>query len=189
MISRNSVISIYGLYLFDSTLFDGFKCPTGLDRDLVIDSIVMDTAEMELLYPDGEFMKGMIKLWSTKELPVWQKQVDTLALEYNPIWNKDGTVEETREIGSEAETSSSGTDTLKVSAYNETNFHNKQEDGSTAKGKTSGKSLEKYKRTEFGNIGVTTSQQMVKEELEIRKINMIDVIVDSFKKRFCLLVY
>ena len=41
-----------------------------------------------------------------------------------------------------------------------------------------------------GNIGVTTSQQMLEQELEIApKLNIINYIVDSFKKRFCLLVY
>ena len=42
----------------------------------------------------------------------------------------------------------------------------------------------------FGNLGVTTSQQMLTQEIEIAKIiNVIPMIVDSFKNRFCLLVY
>lgn len=41
-----------------------------------------------------------------------------------------------------------------------------------------------------GNIGVTTSQQMLDQEIEISaKLNIIKIIVDSFKERFCLLVY
>lgn len=41
-----------------------------------------------------------------------------------------------------------------------------------------------------GNIGVTTSQQMLEQELAISpKLNIISYIVDSFKRRFCLLVY
>ena len=41
-----------------------------------------------------------------------------------------------------------------------------------------------------GNIGVTTSQQMLEQELEIvPKLNILSYIVDSFKRRFCLLVY
>ena len=41
-----------------------------------------------------------------------------------------------------------------------------------------------------GNIGVTTSQQMLEQEIEIAaKLNVMDMIVDSFKHRFCLLVY
>lgn len=42
----------------------------------------------------------------------------------------------------------------------------------------------------FGNIGVTTSQEMLTQEMEIAKIiNVIPVIIESFKERFCLMVY
>ena len=41
-----------------------------------------------------------------------------------------------------------------------------------------------------GNIGVTTSQQMLENELELApKINTINYVVNSFKMRFCILVY
>ena len=41
-----------------------------------------------------------------------------------------------------------------------------------------------------GNIGVTTSQQMLEQEIEVAaKLNVMKMIVDSFKERFCLLVY
>lgn len=41
-----------------------------------------------------------------------------------------------------------------------------------------------------GNIGVTTSQQMLEQEIEVAaKLNVMKIIVESFKERFCLLVY
>ena len=41
-----------------------------------------------------------------------------------------------------------------------------------------------------GNIGVTTSQMMLEQEIEVSaKLNVIKMIVESFKDRFCLLVY
>ena len=41
-----------------------------------------------------------------------------------------------------------------------------------------------------GNIGVTTSQQMLEQELEVApKLNIMNIIIESFKNRFCLLVY
>ena len=41
-----------------------------------------------------------------------------------------------------------------------------------------------------GNIGVTTSQQMLEQEIEVAaKLNVSKLIVDSFKDRFCILVY
>ena len=169
MISRNSVVSIYGLYLFDPTLFDGFKCPEGLNRDLVIDSIVMENAELELLYPDGDFMKGMIKLWSNKELTVWQKQFDALNVEYNPLWNKDGTTHERWDYDDTTHTESEGTD--QVSAYNETGFHDRAHNDGTGDGH--GYGWHEYERKEYGNIGVTTSQQMLQSEIDLRQYNFI----------------
>ena len=41
-----------------------------------------------------------------------------------------------------------------------------------------------------GNIGVTTSQQMLEQEIEVAaKLNVMKIITESFKERFCLLVY
>lgn len=42
----------------------------------------------------------------------------------------------------------------------------------------------------YGNIGVTTSQEMLTQELEIAKIiEVVPIIIESFKNRFCLMVY
>ena len=41
-----------------------------------------------------------------------------------------------------------------------------------------------------GNIGVTTTQQMMEQEIQLLpKINLLKLMVDSFKNRFCVLVY
>lgn len=44
-------------------------------------------------------------------------------------------------------------------------------------------------RLEKGNIGVTTTQQMIKEQREVVNFSTERVIIDSFKKRFCLVIY
>ena len=41
----------------------------------------------------------------------------------------------------------------------------------------------------FGNIGVTTTQQMIQQEREVVQFNIYDYITESFKNRFCILVY
>ena len=42
----------------------------------------------------------------------------------------------------------------------------------------------------YGNIGVTTTQEMLTQELEVAKIiEVMPVIIQSFKDRFCLMVY
>lgn len=44
--------------------------------------------------------------------------------------------------------------------------------------------------TIHGNIGVTTSQQMLEQEIAVSpKLNMFNLIIESFKNRFCVMVY
>lgn len=42
---------------------------------------------------------------------------------------------------------------------------------------------------EYGNIGVTMTQAMIQEQRNIVKFNVYDYIIQSFKDRFCLLIY
>ena len=54
----------------------------------------------------------------------------------------------------------------------------------------SGTDLEKFENRVHGNIGVTTTQQMLNQEFDIiPRLDLIDYIADDFKIEFCLYVY
>ena len=40
-----------------------------------------------------------------------------------------------------------------------------------------------------GNIGVTTSQQMIEAQRRVDLFNVYDIIIEDFKMRFCILIY
>lgn len=40
-----------------------------------------------------------------------------------------------------------------------------------------------------GNIGVTTTQKLIREQRAIELFNLYDIIIEDFKMRFCILVY
>ena len=40
-----------------------------------------------------------------------------------------------------------------------------------------------------GNIGVMSSQDMIKQEREVDEFNIVDYIIHSFMQRFCILIY
>lgn len=46
-----------------------------------------------------------------------------------------------------------------------------------------------YTERTHGNIGVTTSQQVIQSERDLVRYDFYMEIVNSFKKEFCLLVY
>ena len=247
-----ATISLMGMYEYDHTILDFFHYPDKwetVDKDVFVNKLLLDTAELEILYPDAEVFKMAIGYWSNAEVNNWNKLYETTILKYNPIWNKDGTVTEiekhvknnnytdvtdgkisdhTSTIGSQ-NTDTSGNE--KIDTTNNTNEKNyvfgfnsdsaaqsgetvtddtgrtntdrsentksnsSANTDATTTNNTSFKHDEKenigreYTRKEQGNIGITTTQQMINEEREVDKFNLMDYIIDRFKQRFCLLVY
>lgn len=275
-----ATLSLMGMYEYDHTILDFFHYPDKwetIDKDVFVNKLLLDTAELEVLYPDADIFKTAIKYWSAAEVQNWNKLYDTTVLDYNPIWNKDGTVTEiekhvknnnytdvtdgkiadhsstngsqnTETSGNENTTGSQNTDASGNENTNTTNNTNEKDyvfgfnsenaaqsgqtvtddSGSTntdrsentksnssantdrsentqsnssvntdatTTNNTNFKHDEKenidreYTRTEQGNIGITTTQQMINEEREVDKFNLMDYIIDRFKQRFCLLVY
>lgn len=315
------MVTPLSLYMLDQTVFDNLQLPTPptnpadypdlyvsgfqLDRQVLVDNILMECGELYVIYPQPDFFKYAVGQWSKKELPVWQALYDTLFYKYNPLWNKDGTIKETaRELrdltrgetrsrtrtenedvtdtireedtsGNQRTTSdtvlntgtvqdagtnskntthggnvtTSGTDstTVQVSGYNETGYQNRDKtdttksetvadastvaesgtdgntrtdnlreeaDGSvvdqgtgthqgdntrarevgedeteTVEATDEGSVENTLERTETGNIGVTMTTQLIEAQRALVKLNFYDLIIDSFKERFCLLVY
>lgn len=68
--------------------------------------------------------------------------------------------------------------------------HHSGVDSSTGSEAHSGKDKETIESQISGNIGVTTSQQMLQSELDlIPKLNLIDYITEDFHSEFCLSIY
>lgn len=180
-----SQISIMGMYDYDPDVFSGFIVPDGMDVELAITEICMQCAELELIYPNYTVMKIAIANWTKAELPQWERAYKDMTIEYNPIWNVDGTETIERELSNETKTQS----VLSGKAYNQGNEENWANRDKT-EGDGEGKEKEKIIRTRGGNIGVTMTQQMLNADLDLLyRLNPYQYIVDSFKKRFCLLVY
>lgn len=97
-------LDLLGIYQFDNTVLDLLELPEDedgndvIDRDTLKDNLLMDTAEMEILYPDASFLKLAIGAWSKKQVPIWTELYKSTQFEYNPIWNVDGTVVEERDL-------------------------------------------------------------------------------------------
>lgn len=172
-----ATMSIIGLYHYDNTIFDSMTVPEAMDKQNVIDTILMKCAAFEILYPDPDFMKEAIRIWSLGCAGVWDHLYETMHYDYNPIWNKDGTYTRTLETGATSEAIN------QVVGFNSSEFTN----AGRSSGNGTGKEIET--RKESGNIGVTTTQQMIREEREIAEFNLYDYIAEDFKNRFCLLVY
>mgnify|MGYP006887188957 CR=1 FL=1 len=233
----------------DGDLFSNMVLPDGVDRDLVIETILEKYGMQSLMRPDPSYMKKHIGVWSRRHLLTWTKLYDTLNLKYNPIDNTDkyedytdtrttsrttaGTsalnAKDTTSLdtsGTDARTENEKTGTTRnesvkhdVSAENASDYQADARDTTSAninensensvEGTTSTKSsgttsatsngttneTEDYTDTfnhtlhTHGNIGVTTTQQMIEAEREIVRYNLVEEIATDYQTAFCLDIY
>lgn len=239
-------LSIMGMYEYDNSIFDGFDAPSYIDADNVvhtlnrndvINNILLNCAELELIYPSFEMMKFAIGVWSASNQRSWDKLYKSMFEEYNPIWNVDANEVETetneRDISrqhtgtnnetlnlSDAETRNLSdaetvnlTDTKSVQGFNsnswseaeknvkagtdtilhtgtDTILHTGTDNTSISNNETVNDDNEKINtKRRTGNIGVTATQDLIKKEREISDFSIVEFITQSFKERFCLLIY
>lgn len=195
-------LSIAGLYKFNEHLFDDMYIPENLDRDTVVASIIMETEGLEALYVDVPFMMDAIKYWSITMKHKWDKLVASMNFDYNPIWNKDGVRVHTEEENKSSERDETVADSTASTSNNfgagfntTSGLTNRERDTVQNSGqvKTDDDLKESTKREskdiEQGNIGVTSTQQLIKEEREVADINIYSIIAKDFKHKFCIQVY
>ena len=84
-----SKITLIGLYNYDPTIFDNLTFPAGIVKDVAINEILLKSGEFEIVYPDPAFLKAMITHWGTKNFRTFEKWIEALSLEFNPLYNYD----------------------------------------------------------------------------------------------------
>lgn len=208
-------VSYLGLYNYDSTIFEDFALPNSVAsrKAEFVDEILSELGQLEALYPNAEVFKRILKAWSNTRLTEWQRVETALTAEYNPIHNFDrnedysdtNTEKETGKSNSTSSTESNanGTNenTESETAFNTESFKNRTKNAGTDTASSTASATNESNNTVtretkvqhtahlYGNIGVTTSQQMITEELAMRRGDLESYIIDDFKHRFCLMVY
>lgn len=221
------------LSLNNKSLFDYMGLPSGINKDILKNNILMRSGEFEALYADPILNQQLIAIWANRYYDTFNRWIKALNIEYNPLENfnrheiiKDKTGEKETGLSSNKSTGKNSgenkitynskvetddTTTVSEAAYNEADPSEKTEtvldgevnnsgyDTTTTKGdnevsSSGSNSVDKntdYTRDAhlYGNIGVTTSQQMLMAELDIGYWNVYEKITDLFLREFCLLVY
>lgn len=177
-----ALIPLLSLFEWNRNLFSEMVLPTEVNKQTLVDEILLDCAELEPLYPDPGFLQHAIGIWSRTEQRDWIKVLEAAEAEFNPIENYDR-MEDWTDTGS---SQSAGQSTGSVAGYNTDDLSPSSSDASS--GSSSGTST--HKGRVHGNIGVVTAPQMLREFLEVEpQLNIYKYIAFSFKRRFCLLVY
>lgn len=181
----SATLSLLGLYQYNDSLFNGLKLPNSINRDVFIENLLAECAEFEILYTDPEFMGNMISVWSKKQISVWEKLEETLYYDYDPISNYDR--KEEWEDNNIENSENNGNSLGKVAGFNSSELV--ESSGAETRVTRNANNNSKKSGRAWGNIGVTTTQQMIGEQRSVVKFNIQDYIIEDFKKRFCLLIY
>ncbi len=194
-------LTLIGIYNYDSDIFADAFFPADLDKETLINHILMTCGEFEILYADPEFLRSAIANWARVWYRTFYKWIEALKIEYDPLNNYDRH-ERWTDKGSGSQTSSYTDRTnsdaeseSRVSAYN-SNYYQPSgktinsggvDSGGSGSQTTEGTST--HDGHLWGNIGVTTSQEMLRAELDISRFSIYDSIAHMFMSEFTIPVY
>lgn len=209
---------IRALMDYDNTLFDNMVLPEGLTTNDIADHIIYKYGDAPLFSPDPSIVKFYIERWSKRRLPLWERYKAAIETEYAPLENYDRyelrteTRSGTRDNTGTVDTDDTGTVGIVIAgsitdqraADNSdswSNYDKSIEDTSNTTTNNLNR-LETRNLTEensedysvnshiHGNIGVTTSQQMLAAELDIvPRLDLIDYIADDWHAEFNMMIY
>lgn len=82
-----AIVSYNTFYTLDPTIFDNLVVPTQINKNDLIENILLETMELETLYPDPDVISKAVEIWSKNRLHSWQRIADALYNTYNPFVN------------------------------------------------------------------------------------------------------
>ena len=189
-----ATLTLTGLYKYDNTIFAGWELPEGVDADTLKTQLLYECMDFELTITEPELFKIVTLAWCKRKARAWDRALAAINASYNPIHNYDRqetlTEATTGSSGVSAEGSGTGTET--VAAFNSSTYSPKSRVSNNSESESSATYGNQHQHTlrASGNIGVTTSQQMVKDEIELSgMLDIYGVIIRDFKREFCLMVY
>ena len=193
----------------NNSLFMNISLPIGLNKQLVIDTIMLRCAELEVYYPDPDYMQMVTEHWFHKNYHTFEEWLKGINATYNPIENYDrwedwtdkrtGTREDDNTLSDAASSSGSGTTSTDVTADTSSSYLPDSEVSSSSSA-TSSQTTTGHNESNstddgvhsghiHGNIGVTTAPKMLEEFYKIAEWNIYDHIADKYKNDFCVGVY
>lgn len=85
--------TLLGLYQIgiqrNKNFFDKLTFPEGINHDLAVTNILHQAGDFEVLYPDLDFMMDACEMFSTKWQRTFEKWLEVMSIEYEPLDNYD----------------------------------------------------------------------------------------------------
>lgn len=212
-------LSVQGLLAYDPTLFDTMQLPDGLDRKTVVGTIVYECSAFEVLIPQPELFKRLLGLFSARRMQVWQKLYESTVQRYDMLYDTEitrqysGSDTDTRtpdltrtripDLTTEGQNSGSDSVEQKVSAFNSSDYTNREKQTTTLGTKNTVHSSGTDTETETGTEKTVrergtsehvkgrnrSAAELLAAEREAAMFDVIHYIATDVKCNFCILLY
>lgn len=197
-----TLLTLSGLLDWDSEVLEGLDfCITNfVDNGAIKNRVVYECGMLECVHQNPETLKQAVVQWVAVNNRRWSRLYETTLYKYDPISNYDRT-EEWEDTNEESENqtgsgsnSGNGSSMHNVGAYNN-EMQKATEDSATSSSSYNGTGSKETKKTAkhrariFGNIGVTTTQEMIEAERRVVSFDISGIIANEFRQQFCISVY
>lgn len=201
-------LSFLGLYNYDSTVFNELRVPTGVNKETVVNNLMLSTNTLSVVYPNPDTLKAALGMFSEMMMPTWQRAYDALQIQYEALYNMDIAESETRtpdlthtrtpNLTSSGQNGGTDSTTTQVAAFNGNQMADREKTsttlGTTNTVTTSGTETttdtgtDTTERTRTGYQG-RDPQQSIQAEIDLARNNIVKMIVQDIKCNFCVMVY
>ena len=82
-------ITLWGFYQYDKTLFDGAVLPDGMEKNILVNSIMKESGDLYPYHQVPEMLKENITFWFSRRLFDFDRMYQALRADYSPIENYD----------------------------------------------------------------------------------------------------
>lgn len=198
------VLNFFDILALRPNFFDDAEIDSRLDKEEIKMAILERCGTLFPLYTHSDMFKSFSDSFFKQRKDIITKLIDSTKFEYNPIDNYDRTEEVHRKYGektsneneTEADSTRNNTQQSEVSAFDSDVYQPKEKVTGTLadKDKTTGKGSGTSDITEDiitrtrGNIGVTTTQQMIEAERKVVLFNVYNWIAIEFEQHFFICV-
>lgn len=92
-VMSNATFTLLGIYQYGQRIGDDFfeklTFPAGIDKSVVVNNLLLECADYEVLYPDYDFMKSLVEIFSKKYERTFTKWLAVQSIDYEPLDNYD----------------------------------------------------------------------------------------------------
>ena len=186
-------------------LFEKLTLPEGIDKDTLTSNILLKGGEFEVQSGSPVFIHDAIEIWAKVYEATFTRWLEALAIEYAPLENYDRMEHWTDALDGSGSSNSIGTldttyddavertksayDSSSYQPYDKVTTHATTDTDTTDRTNTTIDNDSEHNGRIHGNIGVTTSQQMLMQELDMGYWNLSERITQLFLQEFVIPVY